>query len=247
MLWGVAEGFDLVAAVAEGVRDRESAWRFVRGYAAHWLRPLRPGDGCDAAELAAMRRRLSTGHPRIGRLPAALMETHALLGRRRDLTSNQDRPLRPHQVHVDDPGQVLVLRIENQGRARWGIHVADLTRDDPSVLMHVAADPHTWIPYAPRWSTACLEMVLSESLFGDPDPRRDTDPLWDTELDEDAVTALRTHHRRLPVPDLPHWTLPDVRWHAGPDLPPREEARTWLWTRGHTPQALESLRHALSP
>jgi hypothetical protein len=40
-------------------------------------------------------------------------------------------------------------------------------------------------------SIASLEMVFFESLFRETDPRWDTDLLWDTDSDENAVAVLR--------------------------------------------------------
>jgi len=51
----------------------------------------------------------------------------------------------------------------------------------------------------------------------------------------------------LAVAALPHWTLPQVRWFAGPDVLLYVEARTWPWVRARTHQALDDARQAWSP
>jgi hypothetical protein len=229
---------DLAAGVRDALSDRHALWAFVRAFAAGWVRPLRPGDGLDDGELAEVRVRLRTRYPGIGGLPAALEETYALLGHRSDLTSNQDRLLTGRQLMLDDSGQVLVVRRECQGSAEWGIRTRDLDQDDPPVVMHIAGNPQGWIPYAPRWSVACLEMILFEATCGG-------ELAWNTELDDDALAIIDAGFQRLPLPELPHWTLPQVRWFIGPDMLLRDEAQTWLWALGRTPEALNSLQAAL--
>ena len=56
---------------------------------------------------------------------------YALFGRRADLTSNHDTLRAPAELYVDEAGEALVIRDANQGAARWGILLADLSHDDP--------------------------------------------------------------------------------------------------------------------
>ena len=100
-------------------------------------------------------------------MPAALLEAYGLFGRRTDLTRNQDVMLGPDRIHVDESGEVLVLRLENQGCARWGVRVADLGQPDPPVVWEdTSTTSKGWSPFLDRLSTAFVEVVLSESLFG---------------------------------------------------------------------------------
>jgi hypothetical protein len=125
---------DLAGAVSAGLRDRHAVWAFVRAFVACWLRPLQPGDGLDDVELAEVRDRLQIRFPSIRSLPAALEDTYALLGHRHDLTSNQDRLLTGEQLALDETGHVLVVRVENQGCAEWGIRISDLDQDSSGRL-----------------------------------------------------------------------------------------------------------------
>ena len=165
----MSDEFDLVHALAAGLQDRHQAWDFVRRFVATWHQPLVATDGWSSSELREAVRNLSTRFPTVKRLPAALAETYALLGNRRDLTSNQDQLLNANGLWLDEAGEVLVMRQENQGCAEWGIRVDDLDHDDPPVVMQVAGSEHGWQPYADRWSLACIEMVLFESLFTEDD------------------------------------------------------------------------------
>jgi hypothetical protein len=86
---------------------------------------LEDGDGYSAAELDAAEGRLGLV------LSPAFREAYGLLGRRDDLTSNHDR-LRPlDELEVDERGEALVFRDENQGAATWGVLLSDLGEDDP--------------------------------------------------------------------------------------------------------------------
>ena len=235
----MSDEFDLVDALASGLEDRHRAWDFIRRFVATWHRPLVAADGWSSSELREAVRHLNTRFPTVWRLPAALAETYALLGNRRDLTSNQDQLLNANGLWLDETGEVLVVRQEAQGCAEWGIRVDDLDHDDPPVVMQVAGSEHGWQPYADRWSLACIEMVLFESLF------TDEDSCTNMEL-EDRSLAVVERFAVLPVPALPHWCLPEVRWFAGPNFYMREDAQTWLWVRARTPQALDEARRMLT-
>jgi hypothetical protein len=236
----MASGFDLLEAAASGFEDRHRAWDFVRGFIAAWHRPLATSDGWSPLELQTTFEEVTARFPTVNRLPTALVETYALVGRRRDLTSNQDRLLAPNELRLDHSGEVLIVRRENQGCAQWGIRLADLSHDDPPVVMQVAGSEHGWRPYADRWSHACVEMVLFESLW------TRAELSFDVELDDYTMAAVEQRFAPLAVPALPHWTLPEVRWFAGPDVLLRDEARTWLWVRTRHHRALDSARQALT-
>jgi hypothetical protein len=235
----VAGEFDLVDALASGLEDRHRALDFIERFVAAWHQPLVATDGWTSSELREAIRYLNERFPTVRRLPAALTETYALFGNRRDLTSNQDQLLNPNGLWLDATGGVLVVRRENQGCAEWGIRVDDLDHDDPPVVMHVAGSEHGWQPYADRWSVACIEMVLFELLF------TEEDLCTDMELDDRSL-AIVERFAVLPVPVLPHWCLPEVRWFAGHDVYMREDAQTWLWVRARSPQALEEARRTLA-
>jgi cell wall assembly regulator SMI1 len=79
------EGPDVSVALRGGVHTRAQAWHFVRWFADTWMgRPLEPADGYSDAELATVESDLGF------ELPAALREGYALMGRRDDMTRQQD-------------------------------------------------------------------------------------------------------------------------------------------------------------
>ncbi len=241
-------GFDLYEEVAAGVRNADGALRFIRRFAEHFARPITVDDGCGDGELREAQVRL--GFP----LPAALRDVYALIGRRDDLTRNQDELLAPDQLRLDDTGQVLVFRVENQAVAHWGVPVSALAEPDPPVVFQLRSAPaaeRVWRPFLDRVSLACIEMVLSEwMLSADENETEDEDDgLADNrELDDEARAALDAAFRRLPIPDYPLWAEPDgrpARWFTTPQALLRDDAGVWLWVRAATPKALASVRDAL--
>jgi hypothetical protein len=232
----VSATFDLPVELRAGLGDRGGAWRFVEGFAASWSTPLGVDDGCPPAELAAVAERL--GLP----LPAAVREAYTRFGRRPDLTSNQDVLLAPAQLAVDE--QVLVFRTENQRCARWGVRVAELADDDPPVVWRPVGtgEREPWQPYLDRFSVACVELVLSESLFAG-GGLADNRP-----VDEAAVDQVASRYDRLALPAYPMWAMPagpPVRWFGGADVVLRDDGCDWLWMRARTPQALAAARAAV--
>jgi len=225
-----------VAQSLAGVRDARSAFAFIEWFSREWLAPLRDGDGCTAEEVAAAEERLGL------RLPASMAAFYRLVGRRRDLTSNQDHLVPLNSLTVGD-GE-LTYRIENQGCASWGIRVSDLGLADPPVVFGGYGDGTPRRPFLGLFSLAAVEVVLSEALF------RGTEGRYDNrQLDEAAIVRLEGKYERLPFPGYSGWWQPEVqasvRWFGGPDVLLREDSRTWLWVLARNTAALARLREAL--
>ncbi|NKE63196.1 SMI1/KNR4 family protein [Lentzea sp. PSKA42] len=217
--------FDVAGNAARAVHDRSAAWRFIEGFAAAWAEPLEPQDGWNRADLAATEERLGVG------LPEAVKEALSLFGKRPDLTSNQDRLLTPTELRLD--GGILVFRDENQWVAAWG---TTLDGDDPEVLIKLDLVDKTgehWDTWLPRFSLACVEMVLSEALF------RDGAETADREMSEMDTSLLQEHFAELPLHS------PGTRWFVSDDVIVREDDSQWLWARARTPEALELLAKQL--
>ncbi|MFB4317586.1 SMI1/KNR4 family protein [Actinomadura sp. 21ATH] len=213
---------------------------FLRRFAADWSTPLSPADGCSEEDLSAAEERLGV------RLPASVRDFYKLLGRRPDLTSNQDRLLPPAGLHFDESGQALVFRDENQGCAQWGIPVQDLHLPDPPVVFQLDAPyiaPEPWRPFLDRFSLTAAEIVLSENLF------RENAYSDNQEPSDATLNALELRYTRLPLlPDYPMWATPEdppVRWFTAPDVLIRDDSDAWLWVRARTERALDETRRAL--
>jgi hypothetical protein len=228
--------FDVIQRFPAAMTDRAGAWDFIRGFAASWRSALSDGDGWSMTDLDAAETRLGL------RLPAALREAYGLFGRRDDLTSLQDSLLGPADLEVRDGA--LVFRVENQAAAFWGIPIADLSRPDPPVVLRAdLADKSAerWDGWLDRFSQACVEIVLSESLFSSED-------LGDNrELGDGEAALLEQRLTRLPIPDYPtsQTEVPAVRWYADPEVIVRDDQRTWIWVRARNAEALDRVRAEL--
>jgi hypothetical protein len=156
----MADRFDVAQALVGGVVDRADAWAFIREFSAAWAVPLSSADGFSPEELQSTEERL--GH----RLPAALHEAYALFGRRRDLVAQHNPWLDPCELLLDPSRQLLVFRSENQGCAGWGVLLAELSHDDPPVVLFSDGLPRSgWTHFLERVSLACVETVLSEAVM----------------------------------------------------------------------------------
>lgn len=235
----VPNDFDVARAMIAACRGRREAWDFLRRFIERWMTRLDEFSGCSDQELSAAEHRLGLS------LPATIHEGYALLGRRDDLTSNQDSLLRPDQLHFDETGRVLVFRVENQGVARWGIAVEDLRLPDPPVIFKRDAprgSPKPWRRFLGRTSLAWVEMVLSEYVLGG-NGYHDNRP-----SDQAALGFFEHHCTRLAMPDYPIWAIPQappIRWFSSPDVLIRDDSREWMWVTARTPEALHDVRQAI--
>ncbi|MFK0153280.1 SMI1/KNR4 family protein [Streptomyces sp. NPDC090493] len=226
--------FDVAQALDGGVSDRDRAWTFIRSFPAAWGEPLVE----DAVSLTA---ELARTEATLGRsLPVALHEVYALVGTRPDLVANQDPLLPPHEMFVhDECGGVLVFRSENQGCAFWGVRLTDLDQDDPPVLVQAR---HGWVPFMDRVSLACVELVLSEALFGG------GGQLYNAcELPAGLLRKVPERFQQVPLPDYPMWTGPEdfpVRWFSAPGKLLRQDGlgvHSWLHVRGRARADLDAI------
>jgi len=223
--------------------DRERAWQVIRSFVAAWRTPLGPDDGCAADTLDAAEQRLGL------RLPVALREAHALLGRRSDLTSVQDQLYTPGQLRLDKAGTVLVYRVENQHCASWGIRLTELDQPDPPTVVRREASQQEWRPWLDRVSLAVLEIVLSESIVAG----------WGRvyaafrDLDAATVAQLDQDFSILAIPAYPMWWDPDgldglaVRWFARPDVLLRKDGDDQAVVVARTLAAFDEVTKATLP
>jgi hypothetical protein len=228
----MTQEFDLAASLARGVQSRSGAWAFIQGYAAHWIgASLGSADGWTEADLDAAEERLGL------RLPATFREGYLLFGGRRDLTSNHDVLLGPAELYVDEAGEALVFRHENQGAASWGILLDSLQDEDPAVSIRLdLADKSAerWAGWLERLSLSFVEIVLSESLQAGGEICDFLDP------DEDTPELLETNCVRLAFPA--YLIAEETRWFLGHDVLLRDDDGGAVLARGRTAEDLERVR-----
>ncbi|MEN3538007.1 hypothetical protein AAH991_23030 [Microbispora sp. ZYX-F-249] len=251
--------FDLAADLAAGVRDKDSAWTFIRRFAEAWMTPLRDGDGYTAEELNA-------GEQRLGlKLPAALREAYMLFGKRADLCGTLHFLQPPDELRVDEDSGLLLYQHENQGVWERYIRVADLDMDDPPTVQSSDCDHgehQGGIAWTERLSTACIEMMLVESACLD-----GAREMYG-ELLENEIADVERRFTPLALPPLPIGHMecaPASRWYVGEDvivsldrfhfIPDEYEHLSGPWHRpwsraglrihGRTPEAIDAMRETL--
>ena len=215
----MADAFHLARDIAAVEDGRAACWAFIEAYAATWFRPLTPADGYGDDELADAEDRLGV------RLPPSVCEAYQLFGRRADLVRKQDPLLEPAELRFDEIGEVLTFRVENQWVTEWGIRASDFDAPHPPVIFWLdELDQSGWRPFLDRFSLACVEMALSESML-----HRDIS--GNRELDDETVDILEQRFERLRFPDYPLWANPDgppTRWFGDAEVLLRDDSRSWL-------------------
>ncbi|GII56071.1 hypothetical protein Pth03_44600 [Planotetraspora thailandica] len=250
--------FDLPSVLAAGVQSRENAWSFIRGFADAWMKPLRNGDGYGEAELNAAQERLGF------ELPLALRQALALFGKRPDLSNTMHHLLPPDDLHYDS--ELLMFYSENSGAWDCGIRYSNLSLEDPPTVLRPWCSHDNCvrgIPWFDKLSTACIALVLTESLYSD----HNAFTLYGELLpDEIPMVGQRFLPAALPSSPAQHTKcFPKLRWYVGEDvivslntydkpIPMRNEAlpgwtrdgmQAELYVRARTHEALQSIRESL--
>jgi hypothetical protein len=255
--------FDVVRAVGE-LADRESAWRFIRDFAAGWLRPIGPADGYSDDDLDAAEARLGV------RLPAAVREAYAAFGRRGDLTSANGTLLEPSRLDYDAARQLLVFRAAHQSLEYYAVSLADPSRTDPAVFRsepiadvveHSGALNLADVRAALAAKQAGVEPDVDESVDG-----KFAEENWGKFLDRfslacvdmvlwEAVEAGPNADGRdledgepesfvAGLTELPFPRYQNSRWYAGPDVLVRVDDDVWVVALGRDREALDAFRAA---
>jgi len=137
-------------------KTREERWELLSCFLADWYPPLTNGDGYSRAELQQCEARLATP------LPAALREWYEAAGKRDDIWRQQDTLLAPDKLFCEDG--VLHFCVENQGVTGWGMRIADLTYQDPPVVVR---DEHeAWVDQSAQLSEFVLHLAPFVVQFG---------------------------------------------------------------------------------
>ncbi|SDZ47294.1 hypothetical protein SAMN05421684_5435 [Asanoa ishikariensis] len=190
-------GFDLV----DGLRSLDTyddVWRFIRGFAAEWVSPIRERDDVTPEEFDEAEERLGV------RLPEAVRQAYQLIGRNPNLTSRSGALYEIDELEYDPDSRMLTFRCTHQATAFFSMPVRSWD-DDPPVYVDFPYRPE---PYTDRFSINLVELVLWETAeAGD---RSDGRQL--TDYDGDLLDGLTPLSTLLPAME---WNKP---WHISPDV-----------------------------
>jgi hypothetical protein len=253
--------FDVVRAVS-ALDDRAAAWRFIRDFAAGWLRPIGADDGHGDADLDAAEARLGV------RLPVAVREAYRMFGRRDDLASANGTLLEPSRLDYDEARHLLVFRAAHQGLEYYAVSLADPSREDPPVFR---SEPISDIvEHSGALNLADVRAALAAKAAGiDPDDASsDKDGfaeenwvkfldrfslacvdmvLWEAveagpnadgrDLEEGEPESLVAGLTELPFP-----RYEASRWYADSEILLRVDEEVWTGVLGRTREALDRFR-----
>jgi hypothetical protein len=130
-------------------KTRQERWKVLSSFIAEWYGPLGPEDGYNDVEMQQSAARLGTP------LPPALCEWYQAAGRRDDIWRRQDRLLSPTELFFEDG--VLHFCLENQGVTSWGVRIADLSQEDPPIV--VQDEREEWVVQSAQLSEFVLHLA----------------------------------------------------------------------------------------
>lgn len=118
--------------------------------------PLTSEDGTPEEEIIKAESRLGF------RLPQTLREFYLLAGRREDISQRFDHLSNPEELSVQ--ADALVFYAENQGVVLWGIHVNEIEKNNPPVVVAVYDDVLEWGPDSEQLSDFLLWMLYRQAI-----------------------------------------------------------------------------------
>lgn len=216
-------------------QDRNQRWELLREFIATWYRPVAPGDGFDSSDFEHTERRLGLA------LPPAFREWLGIAGKRKDVWCRQDEILSPEELVVAD--NVLVFYVENQAVVRWGIHVADLSLEDPPVVVEDVNRRGKWIMENQSTSEFALEMLVFAVKWSNRNCG------WASGIGNGQVTnRVEESYPRLAFPGW-HWPVWPTQFYGRQDIiveidgPPDD---AWLYVSARTEQAFRDCEKLLT-
>lgn len=135
---------------------RPARWTLLFELIATWYGPVGSGDGYEEEALTDCQTRTGTT------LPLTMREWYGAVGRRDDIWSRQDALIQPDKLALT--GGVLEFYVENQGVTSWGIREAELSVDDPPVV--VRDEDNRWVAQSPQFSEFVLHMFAFSIQLG---------------------------------------------------------------------------------
>ncbi|MBC8137281.1 MAG: SMI1/KNR4 family protein [Fibrella sp.] len=130
----------------------------LKAFIAEWHRPIEPGDGNTEGEIAEAEARLRF------RLPEALRELYALIGKRDDITSEHNRLLRLKDLTI--AGSWMIIWEENQNVYVCAIKGSNIALPNPLAWVLTDGEVFPQDKPAPITQTALLMVAYETFLAG---------------------------------------------------------------------------------
>jgi hypothetical protein len=206
---------------------RDERWSLLESFLGVWFPGWTGRSGVAAAEIDLAAQRL--GLP----MPVALREFYQRYAAAHQVWSRQDPLLMPEEWLIRDG--VLFLISENQGVVHWGIRVADLSLDDPPVVVSDPQDGPAWFTQSESLSSffiafaaQCAKWVdgLAASANGTGE--------------QAAFEAVARRYSRMPFHDM-HWPSHPTRFFGDDDLIVETNGADWIWASARTRAAFDEL------
>ena len=199
----------------------------MREVIADWFQPLAEDDGF-AAPVGPVE------------LPAALGEWYRLCGKRGDIWSQQDEWQPPWELEVRN--EHLIIIVENQSCAFWGIPVAELPLDDPPVFVDKSTRGQ-WVRENDTTSEFALQWLAFNVKWSDA-------ICWaNGGVSESAVELVHNTYPRFPFPDW-NWPVHPTRFYGTRDLIIEINGVgdcIWLWVAARTEAAYREFDKLIRP
>lgn len=202
-------------------------WSRHRAFINHWYSPFSEYAGVSEAELIRAEERLGI------KLPKALREFYLLLGRRKDITSNQNCLLKPDQLLIDN--DLLIFYVENQAVVRWGVRLPDMGLDDPPVML----DDYLGevIQENDAFTEFVLQMIIHETVLTSPHSAS-------AAINRFVSQQVEQYYERLGFPDW-HWPVYPTRFNGDKDTIVIVNSTEWIWVAARHQSALNRIDQLL--
>lgn len=136
---------------------RTDRWSLVKQFINDWQIPLMPGDGYSESEIQSAEMKLGF------RLPTALREWYALVGKRKEVNQQNNFLCPPDSL--SEWNGMLAFYHENQSIQVWGIRPEDIATEDPPVWVRIDDGLWTELPQDGLLSEFVFAMFVQETCF----------------------------------------------------------------------------------
>ena len=208
---------------------RELRWQLIEEVIAQWY-PARAGREVPPGNSTPVSPPISAG---------ALVEWFAFVRRQPGIWCRQDSLFSDH--FYDRNKDYLIIGVENQACALWGVRREDLSLDDPPVYLDEAASGQ-WVLENSSTSEFAVTWLASSIKWSDHNRRWANGP-----ANESALPIVQRHYPRLGLADW-HWPLFPTRFYGTADLLLEvhgDRSDLWFWLVTRTDEAFTRFQSLL--